>query len=168
MFKKFHLDLEKWEQIGNGQSVRLEFRISRQTGYFLKTKEMCHLTHTKLEQMPFKSLRYLIYFSTYEGKSEMVSLYSDHFEFSRQTGYVFENQRIVSPSTQDTWTNSVWIFKISHLDLEKWKQIGNGQSVRLQIRISRQTGYFLKTKEMCNLTHTKREQMPFNFFRYLI
>ena len=102
MFKKFHLDLEKLEQIGNGQSVRLAFRISRQTGYFLKTKEMCHLTHTKLEQMPFKSLRYLIWFSRYEGKSEMVSLYSDHFEFSRQTGYFFEHHRIVSHRTQDT------------------------------------------------------------------
>ena len=98
----------------------------------------------------------------------MVHLYGSRFEFSCQTGYVFENQRIVSPSTQDTWTNSVWIFKISHLDLEKWEQIGNGQSVRLQIRISRQTGYFLKTKEMCNLTHTKLEQMPFKFLRYII
>ena len=60
MFKKFHLDLEKLEQIGNGQSVRLQFRISRQTGYFLKTKEMCNVSLTKLEQLPFNFFRYLI------------------------------------------------------------------------------------------------------------
>ena len=48
----------------------------------------------------------------------MVSLYGGHFGFSRQTGYSFESQGIVSPRTQHTQTNAVEIFKISHLDLE--------------------------------------------------
>ena len=75
--------------------------------------------------MPFEILRYLILFSRYEGKSETVSLYGGHFEFSRQTGYSFKNQEMLLPRTQDTWKNAVKIFKISHLDLEIWGKIGN-------------------------------------------
>ena len=68
----------------------------------LKIKETCHLEHKTPEQMPFNFLRFLNSISRYEGKSEMVSLFGGRFEFSRQTGYSFENQGIVSPRTQDT------------------------------------------------------------------
>ena len=47
----------------------------------LKNKELCHLVHKTSEQMAFKFLRFLIYISRYEEKSEMVSLYDCNFEF---------------------------------------------------------------------------------------
>ena len=98
----------------------LDFPAKQDTGIFLKIKELRHLANTKPEHMPFDFFRYLIEFSRYEGKSEMVSLFGGHFGFSRQTGYSIENQGTVSPTTQDTWTKAVKNFKISHLDLKLW------------------------------------------------
>ena len=45
---------------------------------FFKTKELCHLESKMPDQMPFEFLRYLIYFSRNEEKSENVSLYVRH------------------------------------------------------------------------------------------
>ena len=48
-----------------------------------------------------------------------------YVQFFRKTGYVFQNQRIVSPRKQDAWTDAVWIFQISTLFLEIWGRIEN-------------------------------------------
>jgi len=80
----------------------------------LKIKEMCHPVHKTPEQMPFKFLRYLIYISRYEEKSEMSVCTEAILNF---------------PAKEDI---------------------------------------FLKIKELCHLANTKPEQMPFNFFEYLI
>ena len=101
--------------------------------------------------MPFKFLRYLIYFSNYEGTSDMVSLYvrTTYVQISRKTRYVFHYQRIVSPIKQDAWTDAVWNFKISHLVLEIWGKIGNGQSIRKYVRpISRKTRYVFQNQRI--------------------
>ena len=70
------------------------FEFPAKQDIFLKIKELCHLANTKPEDLPFNFFRYLIQFSRYEGKSEMVSLYGGHFGFSRQTGYCFKNKEL--------------------------------------------------------------------------
>ena len=47
------------------------FELPAKQDIVLKIKEMCHLEHKTPEQMPFNLFGYLIYFSRYEGKSEM-------------------------------------------------------------------------------------------------
>ena len=77
------------------------FGFSRQTGYCFKIQRKVSPRTQDTLTLPFKFLRYLIKITRYEGKSEIVSLYSGYFGFSRQTGIFFENQRIVSPREQD-------------------------------------------------------------------
>ena len=78
-------------------------------------KGSCHLESKMPKQMPFKMLRYIILFTRYEGKSEMVSLHGGHIGFSHQTGCCYKNKRNVSLRTQDIGTNAVQNFKIYHL-----------------------------------------------------
>ena len=46
-------------------------RFPAKQDMFFKTKEFCDLESKMPEQMPFEFLRYLLFFSRYEGKSEM-------------------------------------------------------------------------------------------------
>ena len=47
------------------------FELPAKQDIVLKSKEMCHLEHKTPEQMPFNLFGYLIFFSRYEGKSEI-------------------------------------------------------------------------------------------------
>ena len=81
---------------------RTYVRFFRKIWYIFIVKESCHLESKMPKHMPFEILRYIIQFSRYKGKSEMISLYGGHFGFSRQIGNWFKNQRNVSPITKET------------------------------------------------------------------
>ena len=121
---RYLIQISRYEEKSEMVSLyRCNFEFPAKQDIFLKIKILSHLANTRPEQRPLIFFRYLIQFSRYQGKSEIISLYGGHFEFSRQTGYCFKKSK--NCVTQYIRHLNKCRLKISHLDLQICGIIGH-------------------------------------------